>query len=138
MDAEAVERIVVAEHVLEAGAAPVADHARGDADRKGPDRPDESRGRRDGDEASHGTRADADDGRLAAQRPLHQHPGEAGHRRGDLGDQHRHAGLHAGGDGGAGVEPEPADPQQRGADESQHHVVRRPGVGALAEHDGAH
>src|ERR1700739_2662298 len=32
----------------------------------------------------------------------------------------------------------PADPHQRGADEGQHHVVRRSGILAPAEHDGAH
>ncbi len=51
-----------------------------------------------------------------------------GNRGRDLGHQHRHAGLHPRRDGGAGVEAEPADPQQRGADEGQHHVVRRPGI----------
>ena len=45
-------------------------------------------------------------------------------RGGDLRHGHRHAGLHAGGDRRAGVEAEPADPQQRGADQGQHHVVR--------------
>ena len=70
--------------------------------------------------------------------PLDQHPGEAGDRGGDLRDGHRHAGLHAGGDRRAGVEAEPADPQQRGADEGQHHVVAGAGVLALAEADRAH
>jgi len=37
-----------------------------------------------------------------------------------------------------GVESEPANPQQGGADEGEHHVVRRPGLAALAEHDRAH
>ena len=70
--------------------------------------------------------------------PLHQHPGEGCNRGGDLGHGHRHARLHAGGDGGAGVEAEPADPQQRGADEGEHHVVARARVLALAEADRAH
>ena len=51
VDAEAVERVVIAEGVLEAGRAPVADDAAGDADRHRADRADEARGRRDGDEA---------------------------------------------------------------------------------------
>ena len=58
-------------------------------------------------------------GRLAAHHPFDQHPGEAGRRGGDVRDRHGHAGLHAGGDGGAGVEAEPADPQQRGADQGE-------------------
>src|ERR1700686_5264142 len=42
------------------------------------------------------------------------------------------------GDRGAGVEAEPADPQQGGADQGQHHVVGGAGVLALAEHQRAH
>src|ERR1700735_1933890 len=38
---------------------------------------------------------------------------------------HANAGLHAGADRRAGVETKPADPQQRGADHGQHHVVGR-------------
>src|ERR1700686_5108739 len=47
------------------------------------------------------------------------------------GARHALAGLHARRDGGARIEAEPADPQQRGADEGQDHVVRRAGVLAL-------
>src|SRR5690349_16018267 len=42
--AEGVERVVVAEHVLEAGDAPVADHAGRSADQQRADRADEARG----------------------------------------------------------------------------------------------
>ena len=57
---------------------------------------------------------------------------------GDLRHGHRHAGLDVGGHSRTGVEAEPADPQQRGADQSQHHVVAGAGVLALAEADRAH
>ena len=63
---------------------------------------------------------------------------KAGDRGSDLRHGHRHARLHAGGDGGAGVEAEPADPQQRGADQGEHHVVAGTRVLALAEDDRAH
>ena len=36
------------------------------------------------------------------------------------------------------LKSEPANPKQGGADERKHHVVRRPGLAALAEHDRAH
>ena len=66
--AECIERIVVAEHVLQAGAAPVADGAGRDADgtasRPVPTKPDAGR---DGDKARDGSGADADHRRLAAR-----------------------------------------------------------------------
>src|SRR4029450_4053491 len=37
-----------------------------------------------------------------------------------------------------GVEPEPADPQQRSANEREHHVVVGAGVLALAQHEACH
>ena len=135
VDAEAVERVVIAEHVFEAGRAPVAADAAGDADRHRADRTNEARGRGDGDEAGDGARGDADDGRLAAMRPFDKHPGQGRDRGRNLGDGHRHAGLHARADRRAGVEAEPADPQQARADEGQDHIVAGPCVVALAQHD---
>src|ERR1035441_4958014 len=73
---EAVERVVSAEHALEAGDAPRAEHACSDADHHRADRADVARGRSDGDEAGDRTRAHADDGGFAADGPFHQHPGE--------------------------------------------------------------
>jgi hypothetical protein len=64
--AESVERVVVTEHVLEAGAAPVADDAGGDADAERSYRTDEAGRRRNGDQSRHGARADADDGGFTA------------------------------------------------------------------------
>src|ERR1700676_2161106 len=78
MHAEAIQRIVIAEQPFQAGASPVAEHARGNSDGKGTDRSHETGSRRDRNKAGDRTRADADDGRLALQRPFHQHPGEAG------------------------------------------------------------
>src|SRR6202034_2490322 len=120
--AEGIERVIVAEHVLEAGAAPVADDAGGEADEERSHRADKAGGRRDGDEAGDGARADADDRRLAAHDPLDDHPGETGRRRGGVADRHCHAGLHPGAHRRAGIESEPADPEERCADHRQHHV----------------
>src|ERR1700749_3099374 len=49
MHAEAIQRIVIAEHVLQAGTSPVADDARGDSDHKGPDGSHETGSRCNGD-----------------------------------------------------------------------------------------
>src|SRR5271169_6161977 len=135
VDAEAVERVVIAEHVLEAGGAPVAADAAGDADRDRADRTDEARGGSDGDEAGDGARGDADDGWLTAMDPFDEHPGQRRDGGRNLGDGHRHARLHAGAHRRTSVEAEPADPQQARADEGQDHVVARPCVVALAQHD---
>src|SRR5262244_2155303 len=76
--AEGVERIIVAQHALQAGAAPVAEDAGGDADAQRADRADEARRRGNGDKAGNGAGADAHDRGLAPHHPLDQHPGECG------------------------------------------------------------
>ena len=57
---------------------------------------------------------------------------------GDLGHGHGHAGAAVGGQGRAGVEAEPADPQQRRADHSQYYVVRRQVLAAVAQAPAQH
>ena len=54
MHAEGVERIVIAERVLETGGTKVAPDAAGDADHHGPDGPDEAGSRGDRDETGDG------------------------------------------------------------------------------------
>src|SRR5258706_13363815 len=76
MHAEAIQRIVIAEHALQAGASPVAEDARANSDCKGTDGAHETGSRRNGDEARDRTRAHADDGWLSLHRPFDQHPGE--------------------------------------------------------------
>src|ERR1700722_14524164 len=132
VDAEAIERVVIAEHGLEPGRTPVAADTTGDADRHRSDRTDEARSRRDGDEASDRARADADDGWLAAVGPFDEHPGQGRDGGRDLRNRHRHAGLHARADARAGVEAEPADPQEARTDEGQDHIVAGSRVFALA------
>src|SRR5258708_24134610 len=53
VDAEAVERVVIAEHVLEAGCAPVAEDASGDAHRHGAGGTPKTRGRGEEQHATH-------------------------------------------------------------------------------------
>src|ERR1700730_2140948 len=55
MHAEAIQRIVIAEHPLQPGASPVAEHAGGNSDGKGPDGSDETGSRSDGNEAGNRT-----------------------------------------------------------------------------------
>src|SRR6202044_131253 len=126
--AESVERVVVAEHVLEAGGAPVAANATSDADHQRADRTDKARSRSNGDEAGDRARADADDSRLAAVAPFDEHPGQSRNGGPDLGGGHRPTGLQTRPPRGAGVEAEPADPEEARADEGQDHVVARAGL----------
>ena len=139
--AEGVERIVVAELRLQRGGRPAADRTGGDADDEGARRADEAGSRSDGDETGDRARDDAEDARLAVAHPFDEHPGERGGRSRDLGDRHRHAGDTVGRKFRAGIEAEPADPQQRGADQREHEVVRchvlRAVALALAEDEGA-
>src|SRR6201998_2108655 len=67
MHAEAVERIVIAERTLQAGASPVAEDASANSDCKGTNGSHETGSRRNGNKAGDRTRADADDGWLALQ-----------------------------------------------------------------------
>src|SRR6516164_9811820 len=76
MHAKGVERVVVAERVLEAGRAPVAADSASNADHQRADRTDEAGSRSDRDKAGDRARADADDRRLAAMRPFDEHPGK--------------------------------------------------------------
>src|SRR5262249_25251649 len=76
VDAEAVERIVSAQHALQASHAPVAEYARSDANRHRADGAHEARCRGDCDEAGNRAGADTNDGWLAANSPFDQHPGE--------------------------------------------------------------
>ena len=65
MNAEAIQRIVIAEQALQAGTSPVAADTCPDSDGKGADGPDETGSRRNSHKAGDRARADADDGRLA-------------------------------------------------------------------------
>jgi hypothetical protein len=54
---------------------------------------------------------------LPLANPFGEHPRQRRSCRSDLRSRHGHAGAAIGGDGGTGVEAEPAHPQQRGADQ---------------------
>ena len=77
----------------------------------------------DGNQTGNRTGGDAEHGRLTVRQPFREHPGERGGGGGDLRDGHRHAGRAVGGDRRTGVEAEPADPQEAGADHGQDEVV---------------
>ncbi len=83
----------------------------------------------------------AEQRRLALEDPLGEHPGQRGGRGGDERVDHGERSAADRFEVGAGVEAEPADPQQRGADHGHDHRVRRHQflavAGALADHQRA-
>ena len=90
-------------------------------------------GRGDRDETRDGTRGGTDRGRLAVLDLLDDQPGEQrGCRRGDRVDERDGGGV-VRGELGAGVEAEPAEPQEAGAEEHERRVVRN--LDALLEAD---
>ena len=116
--ADDVERVVVLQPELDC-IAPVAHHARDQADGDRRHAADEARARRDRDEPGDRARRAAERGRVAAVHALDDQPAE--HRGG-----RRHVRVHqrlrrdpVRAEGRAGVEPEPAEPQDAGADQRE-------------------
>ena len=105
-------------------------------------RADESRRRRDSDEASNGTRAEPDRRPLALEAVVPEHPSEAADARREVGDDARLRCAEVRCEGRAAVEAEPAEPEE---DRAQHDIGRVVGLvrqalcaipAALAEVDG--
>ena len=113
-----------------------------DAEHDGAHRSGEARRRRDRDQAGHGTGGAAEQARLTLGHLLGQHPRQRRCRGGHEGVDHGQRGRAVGLERRAGVEAEPADPQQRGADQGHGQRVRRHGFAAeadaLADDEGAH
>jgi len=140
VDAEDVERIVVAHRGLQEGYGGIADARGPEADQHRAAGSHESAGRRDGDEACHGAGRCAEHGRVAAVGPFDSDPGHYRHGRGRVGGEEGKARGAIGRQRAAGVEAEPADPQHGGADDGERKAVRRHGLAAeslaFAEEDG--
>ena len=86
-----------------------------------------------GDDAGRGTEV----GRVTVTDPFDEHPHEPGSSGGEERVHEGLSGLAVGGEGGTGVEAEPTEPEDSGADHDERHRVRRAGLGrpalALAE-----
>ena len=132
VDAHDVERVVEAELELQLDREG-ADGTGDEAEHDGPDRVQRCAGRGDRDETGDGTGCGADRGGLAVLDLLDDEPGEQ--RGGGSGDRvdEGDRGDAVGGELGAGVEAEPAEPQQTGAEQHERRVVRN--VRALLEAD---
>src|SRR6187402_1759238 len=134
VDAHDIERVVEARLVLQLDRQGT-DRAGDQAEHDGPERRQDVTGRGDRDQARDGARCGPDRGGLAVLDLLHDQPAERGSSRSGEGVDPGDRGDAVDGGLGTGVEPEPAEPQHRGADERQRHVVRL--VHALLEADAA-
>ena len=98
-------------------------------------------GRRDRDQTGHAARQRAEQRGLALEHPLGEHPRHGSSRGGDEGVDHRQRRAAVGFEVRSGVEAEPADPQQRGADHGHGQRVRSHQLlavaGALADQQRA-
>jgi len=130
---EDIERVVGAEDLLEAGHAPQAEQAADETDDDRAHQPDVAGRRRDRDEPGDRARRGAEHRRLAFVHRLAERPAEhRGRSRGERvheRERRRAIGLER----RTRVEPEPADPQQRGTDHRQRQVVRRHRLAAIAD-----
>ena len=104
--------------------------------------PDESGSRCDGDEADDYGGGRADRGRPALACVVEDRPHDERSHRGEEGRDEREAGDWARRERAAGVEAEPAEPEQAGTEQRERHVVRQQRrariVAALAHDDRGH
>ena len=122
MDADDVERVVVAELELQADGergGHTGDDAEGDRAQRG----DVGAGRGDGDQAGDHAGGGTERGRVTVAEALHDEPAEHGCGRGGQGVDPDQAGLLRR-RGGAAVEAEPAEPQDCGTEHDERDVVR--------------
>ncbi len=135
MDAEHVERVVIAERALHRGDEEEAHHACHRAKNERAHRAGVTGSRSDRHETSDDTGGQAKQARLALEQPLDEEPRDACRRGCDEGVGHGEHGAGVGFESRSGVEAEPADPQQRGANHGERQRVGRHRF--LAEADAA-
>ena len=131
MNAEDIERVVVAQGGLEERHGAVAEDRRAEADGDGAHGTDERASGGDRYKTRDGGRRGTEDSGLAPVEPLDDHPGQHAGGSGGLGREEREARDAVRGQLATGVETEPAHPQERCADDRERQAVR--GHGLLAE-----
>ncbi|KAG1602034.1 hypothetical protein G6F46_013908 [Rhizopus delemar] len=122
--AEHVGGVIHLQQALETGHTPHADHAGEETDHDRAKRTDRTAGRGDANQAGHRTRGGTQCRRLALADGFHQRPAQHGSGGGQHGVEEGQRGHGIGRGSGAGIEAEPAHPQQHRADIGERHVVR--------------
>jgi hypothetical protein len=138
VDADHVERVVVGPAVLQPDR-DRTDDAGDQAERERAQRGDGAAAGRDRDQPGHHPGRGAERGGMAVAQPLDREPAARTCRAGDQGRGEDVGGGLVGTERGAGVEPEPAHPQQARAEHHQGQVVRphrvHPEADPAAEHE---
>lgn len=119
---EDIEAVIVVEDELELGR-PIASSATKNTESDSSGSTDESRSRGDGDESGNGTRAETDDGPLALETPIPEHPGQSTDGSSQVGDDASLNGAQVGGEGATTVESEPSEPEHDRAENDVGGVV---------------
>ena len=139
MHAPAIERVVIADPFFHPDRGEITHSAGREADPQSALRVDEARCRGDGDKTRHRAGDHAQHARLLADDPFDEHPRHRRRRGRNLRRRRRHARIIARRIGRAGIEAEPPNPQQGGADNAEHEIMRCHVFGAqtdaLAEHE---
>ncbi len=124
MNTEGIQGVVVSQLPLDEGNGGIADHADAHADEDGVQRGNKAAGRGDGDQTGHGARDGAQNGRCTGKAPLDQGPGQSRRRCRRLGRHEGVGGQFIRPEGASRIEPEPAEPQERAAQDGERQVVR--------------
>lgn len=113
---------------------PVASGTTKNTESDGSGSTDESRSGGDGDESGDGARAETDDGPLALETPIPEHPGQSTDGGSQVGDDASLNGAQVGGESAAAVESEPSEPEHDRAENDVGGVVWlvRETLGAVA------
>nr|GEU28634.1 hypothetical protein [Tanacetum cinerariifolium] len=131
--AEDVQRVIGAQQAFQTVHAPQADHASEQTHDQGAHRTDETAGRRNCHQARYGARSATEHRWLAFEDPFGKDPRHGGGRGGQQGVDEGQGRDVARFQRRAGVETEPADPQQRSADHGHGHRVRRHRFAAVTD-----
>lgn len=119
---EDIEAIIVVEDELELGR-PIASSAAKNAKGNSSGSTDESRSRSDGNKSRNGTRAETDDGPLALETPIPEHPGQSTDGSSQVGDDASLNGAVVGRESATTVESEPSEPEHDRAENDEGGVV---------------
>ena len=132
LDAADIEGIIIGKAGFELGDGKIADATTRQADEEGGGDGDEAGGGGDGGQAGDHAGGGAEDAGLAFVQPFDQGPAQGTGRGGEMGGGKGAAGEAAGGEGAAGIEAKPAHPEEAGADEGEHDVMRHHGFMPVA------
>lgn len=123
MDSEDVKRVIDTKHILELSGEVASNGSNTANDDRAPDR-NESRGRRNSDQASNGARAETDCGPLAIKSVVHEAPHERTGRGSEVGDYASRHCAQVRRKRRASIETEPANPEEDSAKDDMCHIVR--------------